>query len=100
MPTKKLSAASRNGLKKQPKHSELGKSIIQGLKELQSHMLGEIKLRTRVVYLPDEIDIQSVREKSGLSQSQFAERYGFNLRTLQEWEQGRARPYSAQCEHT
>jgi putative transcriptional regulator len=44
---------------------------------------------------PEEIDVRAVREKSGLSQPQFAERYGFSLRTLQEWEQGRAHPDNA-----
>jgi putative transcriptional regulator len=52
-------------------------------------------LRTRVVYVPDEVDVHAVREKSGLSQAQFADRYGFNPRTLQDWEQGRRKPDSA-----
>ncbi len=58
-------------------------------------MRGEIKLRTRVIHVPDDVDVRALREKSGLSQSQFAERYGFNPRTLQDWEQGRAKPDSA-----
>jgi putative transcriptional regulator len=41
------------------------------------------------------VDVRAVRENSGLSQSEFAARYGFSLRTLQEWEQGRAQPDSA-----
>ena len=41
------------------------------------------------------VDVKAVREKSGLSQVQFADRYGFNPRTLQDWEQGRARPDAA-----
>lgn len=58
-------------------------------------MRGETQLPTRVIYIPDEIDVSAVRENSGLSQVQFAERYGFSPRTLQEWEQGRARPDNA-----
>ena len=95
MLTKKPSANSRNGSRKQPKHSPLGKAIIEGMKELQAHVRGEIELRTRVIHVPEEVDVHSVREKSGLSQMQFAERYGFNPRTLQDWEQGRSRPDSA-----
>jgi putative transcriptional regulator len=35
------------------------------------------------------------REKTGLSQSQFAELPGVSLRTLQGWEQGRKQPSGA-----
>jgi putative transcriptional regulator len=37
-------------------------------------------------------DIRSLRQRLGLSQSGFAEKFGVNLRTLQEWEQGRRAP--------
>jgi putative transcriptional regulator len=37
-------------------------------------------------------DIQGLRQRLGLSQSAFAQRFGVNLRTLQEWEQGRRAP--------
>jgi putative transcriptional regulator len=42
-----------------------------------------------------KIDVAAVRRRTGLSQSQFAGRFGFNLRTVQEWEQGRSTPDSA-----
>lgn len=44
----------------------------------------------RVSLTPDEV--RSIRRRSGLSQARFAARYGLNLRTLQDWEQGRAQP--------
>ncbi|MDB5397738.1 MAG: helix-turn-helix protein [Rhodospirillales bacterium] len=37
-------------------------------------------------------DIRDLRQRLGLSQSTFAQRFGVNLRTLQEWEQGRRAP--------
>lgn len=37
-------------------------------------------------------DVQAIRCKLGLSQSEFAARFGFSVRTVQEWEQGRAVP--------
>jgi DNA-binding transcriptional regulator YiaG len=58
---------------------------------------GEIKLRTRKIYIVDQVEAKAVREKSGLSQNDFALLYGFNPRTLQEWEreeQHLIRPYS------
>ena len=74
------------------KHSALGSAIIQGMKEGVQWAKGELELRTRVIYVPDDVNVAAIREKSGLSQSQFAERYGFNPRTLQDWEQGRRKP--------
>lgn len=37
----------------------------------------------------DAVDVRAVREKLGLSQDQFAKKFGLNLRTLQNWEQHR-----------
>jgi hypothetical protein len=45
---RKLSGKSPNGSKKpRAKHTPLGENIIRGMQELQAHMRGEIKLRTR-----------------------------------------------------
>ena len=49
--------------------------------------LGEFR---RVSLSPNEV--RSIRRRSGLSQAAFAARYSLNLRTLQDWEQGRAQP--------
>ncbi len=46
----------------------------------------------RIVVPPAEIDVKRVRARTGLSQSAFAERYGFSLKTLQKWEQRERRP--------
>ena len=97
MKTKRTSAKRSSTSKKvsRRKTTPLGESIVQGLKEAAAWARGEMELRTRVIYVPDDVNVHAVREKSGLSQMQFAERYGFNARTLQDWEQGRSRPDSA-----
>ena len=46
----------------------------------------------RKVITPRAPDVRALRRKLGLSQSQFASKFGFSLRTVQEWEQGRAIP--------
>ena len=79
-------------MKHKPKHSKIGLSFIKGLEQALAHHRGEIKLRTTIYTIPDLVDISAVREGLGLSQSQFAARYGFSPRTLQEWEQGRSKP--------
>ena len=40
----------------------------------------------------EDTDVKSIREKTGLSQSQFALLIGVSLKTLQNWEQGRRHP--------
>jgi DNA-binding XRE family transcriptional regulator len=39
-----------------------------------------------------EADVRAIRERMGLSQSEFALRFGFELDTIQNWEQGRNSP--------
>ena len=43
---------------------------------------------------PALVDVKAIRAKSGLSQVEFAKRYGFNVRTLQDWESSGAQPPS------
>jgi putative transcriptional regulator len=47
---------------------------------------------SRGVLKPQVPDVQAIRRKLGLLQSEFAARFGFSVRTVQEWEQGRAVP--------
>jgi|ERR1700680_1697007 putative transcriptional regulator len=41
---------------------------------------------------PPAIEVRSIRQKLGLSQSQFAARFGFTPATVRNWEQGRTQP--------
>lgn len=45
--------------------------------------------------MPPITDVRALREKLGLSQEEFAERYMLSLRTIQEWEQRRREPSDA-----
>lgn len=67
-------------------HRDIGREILEGLRELKREEHG------RIVNLPD---VASVREKVGLSQARFAELLGISVRTLQDWEQGRRSPSGA-----
>jgi putative transcriptional regulator len=44
------------------------------------------------VHVPETVDIRAIRQREGLSQEQFARRYGFALSALRDWEQGRRQP--------
>ena len=41
---------------------------------------------------PPQTDVRRIREQLGLSQAEFALRFGLELATVQNWEQGRYRP--------
>jgi DNA-binding transcriptional regulator YiaG len=41
---------------------------------------------------PEAVDIKALRERLGLSQEEFALRYGLDVSTLRNWEQGRSTP--------
>ncbi len=64
----------------------IGEEILEGIGEIKRGEHG------RVINVPS---VASVREKTGLSQSRFAELLGVSVRTLQEWEQGRRAPSGA-----
>jgi putative transcriptional regulator len=58
-------------------------------------MRGEIELPTKLIRVVPDVDVRAIREGLGLTREQFAERYGLQVRAIQEWEQGRRRPESA-----
>ena len=72
--------------------AHLGERLLDSMKELQAHLRGEIKLSETVYHVPPKTDVRALREMLGLSQSDFAALFGFNVRSLQDWEQGRRRP--------
>ena len=62
---------------------DLGEELLEGIRQLKRGEFG------RVTVVPG---VASIREKTGLSQSQFASLIGVSVRTLQDWEQGRRAP--------
>jgi putative transcriptional regulator len=75
--------------------SARGRSILKGLTELKEHLQGKRELRAFRYDVPDPIDVRAIRERSGLSQGEFARRFAISPRTLQDWEQRRRDPDSA-----
>jgi putative transcriptional regulator len=75
-------------LAKWEKGRNIGREIVEGLRDLKAGRAGR---RFTVESYP----IVRAREKSGLSQAQFAALLGVSVRTLQEWEQGRREPSAA-----
>jgi putative transcriptional regulator len=50
------------------------------------------KVKPRIVYTPPLPDVRRIREQMGLTQAEFAKRFGLSQRTVEQWEQGRAVP--------
>ena len=75
-------------LAKWEKSRDIGQEILQGIKDIKA---GRVRRR----YTVKSYAIVCAREKSGLSQAQFAALLGVSVRTLQEWEQGRREPSAA-----
>ena len=74
------------------KRPTVGERIIEGLEQAIAWTRGENEnVRITLVHVP-EVDVREVRTKMGLSQAEFAMKFGFPPATLRNWEQGRARP--------
>jgi putative transcriptional regulator len=72
--------------------SKIGESMIRGLEQALAIANGTAKAGTYVVHIPSEIDVKAIRGRLGLTQQEFAVRFGFNINTLRHWEQGRRVP--------
>ena len=77
------------------KSTGLGHVLVESAKEIVRHMKGEIELPMKVVRVVPDVDVRAIREGQGLTREQFAERYGLQVRAIQEWEQGRRKPEPA-----
>ena len=81
--------AKASGEKKQP---TVGERIMEGLEQAVAWSRGEeVPVQVRLVRIPD-VDVRKLRQRMGLSQTQFATKFGFPPATLRNWEQGRVRP--------
>jgi putative transcriptional regulator len=71
--------------------SDAFKSIEQGLKEALAHARGDAQGQVHQIELP-ETDVQAIRARTGLSQTEFARSIGVKKGTLLNWEQRRRSP--------
>lgn len=54
-----------------------------------------VEVYTLITYNTNMNNIKSLRNKTNLSQSKFANKYGLSIRTLQQWEQGISKPMNS-----
>ena len=68
----------------------LFEDLLQSLQEAQAIAKGEAQASRRFEVTPP--DVKAVREKTGLTQNEFARLMRVSVKTLQNWEQRRRNP--------
>ena len=64
--------------------TELGRDIETALREVFDHVHGDTELPGRIVNDPAASRIAALRKRFGLSRRKFADRFGLDVRILQE----------------
>ena len=72
--------------------SKAADSIRRGLEQAVAYAEGTADPKAFRVHVPAMIDVKAIRAKLGLTQEQFAARFGFSINTLRHWEQGLRQP--------
>jgi putative transcriptional regulator len=67
-------------------------SIKAGLMEAIAHAKSEESGAGIRVYRPHAVDVRELRQRLGMTQEQFAARFGFSVATLRHWERGDRAP--------
>ena len=66
-----------------------GRKILAGLEDAVAHAEGiSGRARIRKVKVAAEVDVRSIRQRLGLTQQEFADRFGFSIAAIRHWEQG------------
>jgi len=74
------------------KHTALGLSILRGINEARAYARGEANgVQAKTFHVP-QTNVRKIRLRAGLSQADFAKKFGFSIGTLRNWEQGRREP--------
>lgn len=81
-------------MRKTSKTTKAGQSILQGAREALAYACGE-KSHGCIAHVPERIDVKTIRGQTHMSQIEFSKNFGFNKRSLEQWEQGRRAPTGA-----
>lgn len=71
-------------------NKRLFKQLIDSVQQAGKISRGEMEPSRQFLF--ENPDVKSIRQKTGLSQVQFALMIGISVRTLQNWEQGHRKP--------
>jgi putative transcriptional regulator len=78
--------------RKRPEDTAFGDKLLRSAQQARDWAQDK-PARVRVTYVrAPQIDVQKLRARMRLSQTQFAARFGFSLDSIQNWEQGHRQP--------
>lgn len=66
-------------------------SIKRGLQQAIRHRQGKMVAALRL-HVPPQVDVKAVRERTGLTQEEFAATFAISLGALRHWERGDRKP--------
>ena len=69
--------------------TQVGREVEAALGEVLAHVRGETVLPCQIVDDPSAKHILALRKRMKLSRQKFADRFGLDVRAVQDWEQGR-----------
>ena len=72
-----------------------GSRVLPGAREALAYAKGTADASAYRLHVPSEVDVKALRRNLKLSQSEFAQRYGFTPARVRDWEQGRSKPDGA-----
>ena len=74
--------------------SRAGDRILRSVRNARAYARGEAT-EGFVAHVPEAVDVRGIRDRLGLTQQEFALRFGFSLAAVRDWEQGRRQPEQA-----
>jgi putative transcriptional regulator len=81
-------------MKKQMK-IDVGAELIEGMENAVAHARGAKAARREAIVrvrVPENINVRRIRTLLRMSQAEFAARFGFSIKNVQNWEQGERQP--------
>ncbi|MDE2488326.1 MAG: helix-turn-helix domain-containing protein [Alphaproteobacteria bacterium] len=66
--------------------------IMAGLNDAVAIAEGRAEPGSFRMHIPSNVDVKALRRRLGLTQEEFAVRYGFTVGRIRDWEQGRTSP--------
>ncbi len=74
--------------------SKAANRILQSVRQTRAFARGETT-EGFVAHVPEAVDVKAIRDRQGLSQQAFAQRYGLSPAAIRDWEQHRRQPEQA-----
>ncbi len=70
--------------------NKLFEQLLKSIQQAGEISRGTLKAKRSLRYR--ELNVKAIRQKAGLTQTQFSTMIGISVRTLQNWEQGHRKP--------